>query len=116
MARTKAPAPKTYEKLPQTKSKNGYEYVQVCRSDKAAVYEQKIEKEINGEVGKTVGYEVFLIKVQKGYSLIQKHGKKKGQVYNYPPSEMFPGNESFGDWAWSFNSKNAAMVKFDNVK
>ena len=115
MSRPKSAVPKTYEKLPKTKSKNGYEYVQVCRSPNVAVYEQKVEKEINGEVGQTVGFEVFQIRVQKGYSLVQKHGNKKGQVYTYPPSEMFPGNESFGDWAWSFMSKSAAMAKFEEL-
>jgi len=115
MSRTKSTAPKTYEKLPITKTKNGYKYVQVCRSNKAAVYEQKVEKEINGNVGQTVGYEVFQILVGKAYSLVQKHGNKKGQVYNYPAAEKFPGNEDFGKWAWAFNSKALAMSKFEEL-
>lgn len=115
MGRKKSSAPTTYEKLPQTKTKNGYEYVQVARNAKAAVYEQKVEKEINGEVGKTVGFEVFQILVGKAYSLVQKHGNKKGQVYNYPAAEKFPGNEDFGKWAWSFVSKAAAMEKFEEL-
>lgn len=115
MGRKKAPAPTTYESLPQTKTKNGYEYVQVARNTKAAVYEQKVEKEINGEIGQTVGFEVFQIFVSKACSLIQKHGNKKGQVYNYPAAEKFPGNEDFGKTAWSFTTREAAMNKFKEV-
>jgi len=105
----------TYEKLPQHKSKNGYAYRQIKRNDKAAIYEQSVEKECNGEVGLIVGYEVFEIIVGKPYSLVQKHGNKKGQVYNYPAAEKFPGNEDFGKWAWAFNTKNSAMVKFNEL-
>ena len=104
-----------FEKLPKTKSKNGYAYCQIKRNDKVALYEQRVEKEINGEVGTIVGYEVFLITVGKPYSLVQKHGKKKGEVYNYPAAEKFPGNESFGDWAFAYCSKDAALAKFNEL-
>lgn len=106
---------KTFEHLPKTKSKNGYAYRLVRRSANAAIYEQKIEKEINGDVGKVVGYEVFVISVGKPYSLVQKHGKKKGQVYNYPAAEKFPGNEDFGKSAWSYTSLEAANNKFNEI-
>jgi len=104
-----------FEKLPQTKSKNGYAYRQIKRNDKVAVYEQKVEKEINGEVGKIVGYEVFRIVVGKAYSLVQRNGKKKGIVYNYPPAEKFCGNEDFGKIAWAYNTKEAALAKFNEL-
>lgn len=106
----------SYEKLPKSKSKNGYVYTQVARTDKAAIYEQKIEKEINGQVGKSVGFEVFKIVVGKPYSLVQKHGKKKGEVYHYPAAEKFPGNEDFGKIAWSFVNKESALEKFEEIK
>lgn len=105
----------TYEKLPQLKSKNGYAYRQIKRNDKAAIYEQSIEKDINGEVGLIVGYEVFQIQIGKPYSLVQKYGNKKGQVYNYPAAERFPGNEDFGKWAWVFNTKSGAIAKFNEL-
>lgn len=104
-----------YESLPKLKSKNGYSYRQIKRSNKAAIYEQSVEKEINGEIGKTVGYEVFQIVVGKAYSLIQKHGKKKGEVYHYPAAEKFPGNEDFGKIAWAFANKTTAMAKFNEI-
>ena len=115
MGRKKASAPTTYEKLPQTKTKNGYKYVLVTRNDKVALYEQRVEKEINGEVGLIVGYEVFKIVVSKAYSLVQRNGKKKGEVYNYPAAEKFPGNEDFGKIAWAYNTKESALTKFNEL-
>jgi hypothetical protein len=104
-----------FTKLAKSKSKNGYNYRLVLRSAKAAIYEQIVEKEINGLVGKVVGYEVFVISVGKAYSLVQKHGNKKGEIYNYPAAEKFPGNEDFGKSAWAFTNKNLAMEKFKEL-
>ena len=115
MGRKKASAPTTYEKLPQTKTKNGYKYVLVTRNDKVALYEQRVEKEINGEVGKIVGFEVFLIVVGKPYSLVQKNGSKRGQVYSYPAAEKFPSNEDGGRILWSYNTKESALAKFNEL-
>jgi len=115
MGHKKSPAPKTYEKLPRTKTKNGYTYNLVTRNDKAAIYEQRVEKDINGTVDLTVGYEVFQILVGRAYSLVQKYGNKKGQVYQYPAAEKFPGNEDFGKWAWSFCTMPLAMSKFSEL-
>lgn len=107
--------PTNYEKLPTKKSKNGYLYKLIERNKKAAIYEQIVEKDINGEPGTTVGYEVFKIQIGNSYSLVQKHGNKKGQVYNYPAAEKFPGNEDFGKWAWCYTTKPAAMDKFEEL-
>ena len=104
-----------FEKLPKTKSKNGYAYCQIKRNDKVALYEQRVEKEINGEVGLIVGYEVFEIVVSKAYSLVQRNGKKKGEVYNYPAAEKFCGNEDFGKIAWAYNTKESALAKFNEL-
>jgi hypothetical protein len=106
-------------KLPKVKSKNGYTYIQLHRTDKAAIYEQKVAKEINGDVGRTVGYEVFRVRTCKEYSLVQKSGENKGHVYNYPIAEKFPSNEDGGQNLWCYNSLQSAMSKFhelDNEK
>lgn len=102
-----------YDKLPETKKKNGYLYKMVTRSKNAAVYSQHNEKFPEDT---SVGYEVFEIKVCKPYSLVQKHGKKKGEVYHYPAAEKFPGNEDFGKSAWAFSKKESAMKKFEEIK
>ena len=111
----KSSVPTKYELLPQTKSKNGYAYRQIKRNDKAAIYEQSVEKDINGKIGLIVGYEVFKIVVSKAYSLVQRNGKKKGEVYNYPAAEKFCGNEDFGKIAWAYNTKESALTKFNEL-
>jgi hypothetical protein len=99
----------TYEKLPQSKLKNGYIYTLVTRNDKAAIYSMKNEK-FPEDV--SIGYEVFKISVGKAYSLVQKHGNKKGQVYNYPAAEKFASNEDGGKTLWTYTTKDAAMKRF----
>jgi len=99
-------------KLKKKIAKNGFEYTQVARSDKAAVYEGRNSKFPEDT---SLFYEVFRIKHAKGYTLYGKSGPTKGKAYNYPPSERFPSNESFGQWAWTFNSKEKAMEKFDEL-
>jgi len=100
-----------FEKLPLTKSKNGYNYSQVARSKKAAVYSMTNEKFPEDT---SVGYEVFTISVCQPYSLIQKKGPSAGKVYDYPAAEKFPGNEAKN--VWTFTTKQSAMKKFNEVK
>ncbi len=102
----------TYEKLPQSKLKNGYIYTLVTRNDKAAIYSMKNEK-FPEDI--SIGYEVFKISVGKAYSLVQKHGKVKGKVYSYPAAEKFCGNEDFGKTAWAYTTKDAAMKRFTEL-
>ena len=82
--------------LPQTKRKNGHDYVQVFRGPKAAIYRQCFR-------GMLVGYEVILIRVQKGRSY-------KGNWLE--TRERFPHDEAFGKWAWAFSSMERALEKY----
>jgi uncharacterized membrane protein len=102
----------TYEKLPTTKVKNGYKYIQVKRTEDVAMYEMK-----NSDYPEdtSVAYEVFKIVVGKPYTLVQKHGNKKGEISNYPSAEKFPGNESFGLSAWCYNSLDMADKKYNQI-
>jgi hypothetical protein len=101
-----------FEKLPKTKSKNGYIYTQVLRNTKAAIYKGRNEK---CPEDTSTFFEVFKIKVCKPYSLVQKYGKKKGEVYSYPAAEKFPGDSEFGITAWTFNSEDLAKNKFQEI-
>jgi hypothetical protein len=101
-------APTEYERLPETKKKNGFIYTKVARNTVAAVYESKDEKGIDT----STAYEVFKIVVGKPYSLVQKFGAKKGQVYSYPAAEKFPSDEDFGKTAWAYMTYESAMKKY----
>ena len=106
----------SFEKLPIVKFKNGYKYCLVKRNEKVAIYEQLVERDINGVPGSIVGYEVFQVVVGKAFTLVQKYGKKKGEKYFYPAAEKFPGNEDFGKTAWSYCTLAMAEKKFESLK
>lgn len=82
--------------LPQKTRKNGYNYVQVLRGTKCAIYSQWYEENL-------IGYEVMLIRTRperfvKGFFLETR--------------EAFAGNEDFGSTAWSCKSWEKAMQTF----
>jgi len=101
------------DNLPLTKSRNGYDYSLVKRTDKVALYEMQ---NVLVPEDDSLCYEVFKIVIKKPYKLQQKHGKKAGMWYHYPLTEQFPGNESFGTSAWAFNTKTTALKKFDELE
>ena len=102
------PAPTVFEKLPETREKNGFIYTKVARNTVAAVYESKDSKGFDT----STAYEVFKIVISPAYTMVQKAGKEKGKVYNYPAAEKFPGNEDFGKIAWAYMTKESAMKKY----
>ena len=100
------------DKLPQTKVKNGYEYILIKRNKKAAIYSQK---NIDVPEDTSEGFEVFQIVLSKPYSIMQKNGPSAGMWYHYPLTEKFPGNEDFGKTAWSFTNKDSAEKKYKEL-
>lgn len=96
--------------LPQTKTKNGYDYNLVKRTDKIAMYSMQ-----NPECPEDKGFEVFKIVLTPPCRLQQKSGVKKGMWYQYPLTEAFPGNEDFGNIAWAFNTIESAEKKFNEL-
>lgn len=82
--------------------KNGYEYRLVERGEKAFIYEQW-----DDEDNFTVAYEVFRLKIAKSKEVF-------GDIM--PEREVFPGNEDFGVWAWSFSTKERAYEKYNRLE
>lgn len=76
-------------------------YTQLKRTEKVAIY----ERSRNGSVK---DYEVFFIKVDP-------KGKKIFQQVLEDDREKYPSNNSFGFTAWSFNSKVAAMRRYEQL-
>ena len=73
----------------------------VERSDKAAIYCQNY----NGEV---LAYEVFKIKQALPHTI---------SGIEFPAMELFPSDESFGVWAWSYGNYgdlSKALVRAQN--
>ena len=81
--------------LPLTLSKNGFEYIQLLRTAKLALYRQKCSQGI-------YCYEVFIIKSRPERCI-------KGKLL--PAGEVFPSNENFGRTAWVFRSPVKAIQR-----
>lgn len=92
------------EQLATTINYRGFTYKQIKRGDHAFMYAQYSGKHL-------VGHEVFRRKVQQ-----EKETVIAGQNVTYANKEMFPSNESFGEWAWAIRSENAAIQKFEYLE
>ena len=79
--------------------KNGFNYTQVLRNDKNAVYRQYVTPEIEY-------FEVFSIQIRPDIAF-------KGKLVT--GGESYPGNEAFGKTAWTFRSLEKAMIKYNSL-
>jgi hypothetical protein len=86
--------------LPLKLRKNGFNYTQVLRKGKKAIYEQTITSEIKQ-------YEVFKIRTRPDKIF-------KGNLIC--GGEVFPGNEDFGKSAWSCRTYDKALERFNNIE
>lgn len=82
--------------------KNGFIYTLHKKGEKTYIYQQYCP-----ETERVMGWEVFQIKVDKPKVVF---GVELGE------REIFPGNEDFGKWAWSYSSYDKASEKFIYVE
>lgn len=94
------------QKLETEFKKNGGVYRLVERTDHAAIYSRWIK---NNKELKNTSFEVFKIKIKPPSEI---------NGYTYPEMEIWPSNESFGKWAWSFGikQKDKAYELFESIK
>jgi hypothetical protein len=85
--------------LPIKIRKNGFDYTQVLRESRKAVYRQYVTPEIEY-------FEVFSIQIRPDITF-------KGKLV--PGGESYPGNEKFGKTAWTFRSLGKAIIKFNSL-
>jgi hypothetical protein len=78
-------------------------FEQIARKGNIAVYKREVVAN-----GRIAGYEVIKIKVVKAGTIYAK-----GAAPTTQDTESYPGAESFGFNAWSFNSPVSAMNKFN---
>jgi len=85
------------EKLKEVFRKNGLDYRLLDRTEKVALFEQKLP------TGEMAGYEVCKIHIMKACVM---HGK------DYPEAEITPSNERFGfDGSKAFFPHNLELAK-----
>ena len=95
----------TLRKLPLKLRRNGFNYTQVLRGRRTCIYSQEVTEDVTY-------YEVFLIKVIP-YRTIVINGEVVREV---PAHEKYPHNEAFGYWAWSFESYERALKKYNELE
>jgi hypothetical protein len=84
--------------------KNGFVYTQVCLGQNACIYRQQVSPQISY-------FEVFRIKVRKE-RIIQFKGVEK----KIDAGEIWPSNEAFGRWAWTYRTLDKAMIKYNELE
>jgi hypothetical protein len=82
--------------------KNGYDYRLLERGERSFIYEQW-----DDEDNFIVAYEVFRLKISKAKEVF-------GDIM--PEREVFPGNEDFGVWAWSYRNLEKAYEKYTRLE
>lgn len=86
--------------LPIRFEQNGYLYWQICRTDKAAIYEQRAQD------GRGIFYEVWKIR---------KRDARTWQGRYYPAGERIPSNNDWGKYGWTYYTISRARAKFDEL-
>lgn len=82
--------------LPMEYKHSGMTFVQQKRCEKAAIYKEKSDDI----------WEVFKIKIRKATKI------KDQEI---PEREVVPGDDAFGDWAWSYSNKDQAKDKYGKL-
>ena len=91
--------------LPLKLRKKGFNYTQVLRGHRSCIYAQEVSPN-------RTCYEVFLIKVRPKKQITFKNEVTR----TFPEREVFPPDEAFGYWAWSYRSYERAFEKFQNLE
>lgn len=87
--------------LPLEIKKRGCLYKQVKRTSKVALYSLCYEK------GKPpIGFDVFRVRISRETTF-------QGRLY--PPSEIFPSDTNYGQYAWSYTTEETANKKYEEL-
>ena len=89
--------------LPETFTRNRYQFDQLCRTDNTAIYVQHIN-------GRQKAFEVVIITIAK-----RKVVKLNGQVAweACQPYECYPSSEAWGTSGWTYTTEADARAKYD---
>lgn len=88
----------------------GFMFSQVLRSGNAYIYEVQAFNQRTGEKKGQKHYEVFKRQVSK-----ECIRNIKGKIVSFPEYVIYPHNEAFGLWAWTFNCFGKAVDKFNEL-
>jgi hypothetical protein len=86
--------------LPPVLERNGFRYTLVLRGKRLCIYQQEVTKDV-------CYFEVFLIKTRPERQLCGK---------TLPAQEIFPNDEAFGYWAWSYRKYEHTFHRFTELE
>lgn len=96
------------KKIPEQFNKNGYSYRLVTRAETLALYEQFSDQG-------TVGYEVHKVRLKTGRTCKYKGLGGQVKLVQRPTQEILAGNEDFGRYGWSYQTKENAINKYNEL-
>ena len=93
------------KRLPETLTYNHYQFDQLCRTEKTAIYVQHIK-------GRQKAFEVISIGM-----MARKPVRVNGGVRweSCEPYERYPGSEAWGVSGWTYTTIEAAREKYDQL-
>ena len=91
------------KRLPKKFTKYGYQFEQICRTERTAIYVQHIN-------GRQKGYEVIVIR-----GADRKPVKSGGKVkwVQCEPYECYPSTEAWGSCGFTYTTEQDARAKYD---
>jgi len=87
-----------YKRLPKEFRRDGFDYRQIAREGKAAIYEQTWR----GCPNPSISYEVIRIRRREGFQIGGKF---------IEPAEVYPRSEAWGTDAFTFADREVAFAK-----
>ena len=91
-----------YKPLPKEFRHDGFQYRQIAREGRAAVYEQRA----SGCAQRSLFYEVIRVRLREGFQI-------DGRFVE--PAEMYPKAEAWGMDGFTFTDKDAAFAKLREI-
>lgn len=86
--------------LPIRFEANGFLYWQICRTNQAAIYEQRMPD------GRRVFYEVWRIRIRQAHDFKERH---------YPTAEKPPTANEWGHFGWTYYTLHEAQKRYDQI-
>ena len=96
------------KKIPETFNKNGMTHKLLKRKGMIALYESSHEDEVRG-------YEVHKIRWKKSMKGKIKQRDGTFQEIDVPDREILASNEDFGTYGWSYQHKENAIKKYEEL-
>lgn len=103
------PEAKEFKPLDTQFTENEALYTQIRRCGNVALYHRRRSGKVNWE-----DFEVIRIRSQKAGVSFRKNGEETVKV-EFEAKELYPSDNQWGDFGWTFQTEEAAVVKFQEV-